>query len=85
MDIANKLNNKSARIGIIGLGYVGLPLAVAFAQAGYMVIGFDRVQERVDQINLGSSYINDVDSEDVKVIIQKDLLKATSNCLISIK
>ncbi len=51
------------RVGVIGLGYVGLPLAAAFAEAGVPVLGLDAIQSKVDQINAGRSYIEDVASE----------------------
>ncbi len=62
-DLAQKINDKSAVIGILGLGYVGLPLAVAFAEAGFRVIGFDILQNRADSVNRSVSYIADVPSE----------------------
>jgi UDP-N-acetyl-D-glucosamine dehydrogenase len=62
-DLAQKISDKSAVIGILGLGYVGLPLAVAFAEAGFRVIGFDILQNRADSVNRSVSYIADVPSE----------------------
>ena len=62
-DLEKKLAEKTAVIGIVGLGYVGLPLAVSFAESGCRVIGFDVKQQRVDWVNEGRSYIVDVDSE----------------------
>ncbi len=51
------------RVGVIGLGYVGLPLAAAFAEAGVPVLGLDAIQSKVDQINAGRSYIEDIPSD----------------------
>ena len=58
-----KFADKSAVVGILGLGYVGLPLAVVFADAGFKVIGIDPIQSKVDELNRGNSYIIDVPSE----------------------
>ena len=58
-----KIEDKTAKIGIIGLGYVGLPWTVAIAKAGFQVTGIDLSNERVDQVNRGISYIRDVPSE----------------------
>ena len=63
LELERKLKEKTAVIGIVGLGYVGVPLAVAFSEAGFKVIGFDTQQKRVDSGNKGQSYIVDVGSE----------------------
>lgn len=60
IELLNKLNERRAVVGVIGLGYVGLPLAVEFARGGSKVIGFDLDPSRVDTINNGRSYIPDV-------------------------
>src|SRR4030043_1182745 len=78
LKLKQKLNNKSAKIGIVGLGYVGLPLAVAFAEAGFMVLGFDIQRSRVNAINQGKSYIADVASEQPKTVISHNRLQATT-------
>ncbi|NLL87230.1 MAG: UDP-N-acetyl-D-glucosamine dehydrogenase, partial [Syntrophomonadaceae bacterium] len=59
------LRNKKAILGVIGLGYVGLPLAVEKAKAGYKVIGFDIQPQKVDMVNQGINYIGDVVDEDL--------------------
>ena len=64
--LIDKLKRKTARLGVVGVGYVGLPLAVVFAEAGFEVIGVDPDQEKVAAINRGESYILDVDSSRVK-------------------
>jgi UDP-N-acetyl-D-glucosamine dehydrogenase len=74
--LERKLLDHSARIGIIGLGYVGLPEAVMFAQAGFQVTGFDVNAERVDQINAGTSAIADVSSEVLAPLIRSGYLRA---------
>jgi UDP-N-acetyl-D-glucosamine dehydrogenase len=63
MGLERKIENREAVIGIVGLGYVGLPLAVAFAEAGFQVIGIDIDAEKVDAINRQASYIEDIASE----------------------
>ncbi len=69
--LIRKLQDKSAKIGILGMGYVGMPLAVVFAEAGFHVLGIDPDQRKVDTFNKGVSYIQDVPTEKV-VHLQKD-------------
>ena len=76
--LTEKINARSARIGIVGLGYVGLPLATEFANAGFSVTGIDLHQGKVDQLNQGVSYIQDVDSRQVKHLIKEKRLSASS-------
>ncbi|MGG1514130.1 nucleotide sugar dehydrogenase [Paenibacillus oryzisoli] len=77
--LINKFENKTAVIGVIGLGYVGLPLAVEKAKAGYKVIGFDVQVTKVDMVNAGINYIGDVIDEDLRVIIEEGRLQATTD------
>ncbi len=63
--LRNKITNRQARIGIVGLGYVGLPLAVEFSQAGFRVVGIDTDKRLVAGIRAGRSHIEDVSSEAV--------------------
>ena len=77
--LIEKLNDHSARVVILGLGYVGLPLAVVLAEAGYQVTGIDPNQEKINLLNQGISYIDDVDSEVVKRLSAQKLLQATSD------
>ena len=79
MDLKDKIRNRQARIGIIGLGYVGLPLAVEFAKAGFEVTGFDVDVAKVAAINKGHSYIGDVSSEDVSAASKAGKLSATTD------
>ena len=79
MDLKDKIRNRQARIGIIGLGYVGLPLAVEFAKAGFEVTGFDVDVAKVASINKGHSYIGDVSSEDVAAVSKAGKLSATTD------
>ncbi|MBU1888244.1 MAG: nucleotide sugar dehydrogenase [Candidatus Omnitrophica bacterium] len=78
-NLKSKIINKDASIGIIGLGYVGLPLAVEFAKAGFNVTGFDTDEKKVSEINKGSSYILDVPTADVKELVSAKKLSATLN------
>jgi len=77
--LEEKIRNKSATIGIVGIGYVGLPLAVAFATVGFKVLGFDIRQKNVDSVNGGKSYIADVSDKDLSSVVTKNLLEATIN------
>jgi UDP-N-acetyl-D-glucosamine dehydrogenase len=74
-----RVQYKSARIGVIGLGYVGLPLAVEFARSGFRVTGLDVDSDRVIAVNSGRSYIGDVNAEDVSALLEEKLLEATSD------
>jgi len=78
-ELLSKINDKSAVIGVIGLGYVGLPLAVEKAKAGYHVIGFDIQERKVDMINAGENYIGDVVPGDLKSIVEAGKLRATKD------
>jgi UDP-N-acetyl-D-glucosamine dehydrogenase len=77
--LKEKILNKKATIAVIGLGYVGLPLAIEFAKAGFKVIGIDLNKDKVKSINKGESYIKDVPGEDVKNVAKKKKLFATSD------
>ena len=77
--IIEKLKNKTAVLGVVGLGYVGLPLAVEKAKAGYRTIGFDVQDEKVELVNAGKNYIGDVVNEDLEGIVRSGLLSATTD------
>jgi len=78
-DIIFNSNNKHKKtVGIIGLGYVGLPLAIRFSEVGYKVIGFDIDDKKVDMLNRGESYIKHIDQEKISLMISHNLL-ATSD------
>ncbi|KPB05664.1 nucleotide sugar dehydrogenase [Bacillus sp. CHD6a] len=77
--LLNKINNKDAVIGVVGLGYVGLPLAVEKAKAGYKVIGFDVQDSRVAQVNEGINYIGDVVDQELKELVDSGKLVATTD------
>jgi UDP-N-acetyl-D-glucosamine dehydrogenase len=78
-DLQDLINSKKARIGIIGLGYVGLPLIVEFAAKGYSSIGFEVDEKKVSEINAGRSYIVDVPEDDVQKCVSEGNLSATTD------
>jgi len=78
--LISKLENKDAVIGIIGLGYVGLPLMLRYADVGYKVLGFDIDEKKVEAINAGNSYIGHIASEKVTAAVRQDkALQATDD------
>jgi UDP-N-acetyl-D-glucosamine dehydrogenase len=77
--LAAKIASKSARIGVIGLGYVGLPLAVSFAKAGYPVVGLDVDEAKIKALHQGRSYIQDVETADVAAMVQAGRLEASDD------
>ncbi len=78
-NLIEKIQSKTAVIGVVGLGYVGLPLAVEKAKAGYRVIGFDIQQKRVDMVNAGKNYIGDVVDEELIDLVKAGKLIATTD------
>ena len=78
-NIKERLVNKTAILGVVGLGYVGLPLAVEKAKAGYKTVGFDISEKRVAMVNSGKNYIGDVVNEDLEAIVRSGLLEATTD------
>jgi UDP-N-acetyl-D-glucosamine dehydrogenase len=76
-EIINLIKEKRARVGVIGLGYVGLPLAVEFAHRGFQATGFEVDTRKVEAVNSGRSYIGDVSSSTVKELVEAGTLKAT--------
>ncbi len=78
-NLEQKLKSKKAIIGVVGLGYVGLPLAVEFALKGFKTIGIDLSKWKVEKLNKGENYIQDVDDKDVKKVIERGLLVAYDN------
>jgi len=77
--LKEKIEKHEARIGVIGLGYVGLPLAVEKGKVGFSVIGFDINPVRVDRVNAADNYIGDVKDQDLKDIVQSGILVATKD------
>lgn len=78
-DLMKKVQDRSLRIGVVGLGYVGLPLAVEKAKAGFKTIGFDVQESKVDLVNSGENYIGDVVDSDLKHLVEDGILSATSD------
>ena len=77
--LKDKIETKTAHVGIVGLGYVGLPLAVEFAKAGFHVTGIDLQQSRVDRLMMGESYIQDVAGAEVAQLVKDGRLDATTD------
>lgn len=77
--LVERIRSGAARVGTIGLGYVGLPLSVEFAEAGLEVIGFDLAQDKIDGVNRGESYVKDVASERLARLARSGKLRATSD------
>ena len=77
--LVSRLEQRTAVVSVLGLGYVGLPLAVVFAEAGFKVIGIDPVQAKVEALNRGESYVMDVPSETVARLVKEGRLTATTD------
>jgi UDP-N-acetyl-D-glucosamine dehydrogenase len=78
-ELLKSIEEKQIHIAVIGLGYVGLPLAVEKAKAGFKTIGFDIQQRRVDMVNRGENYIGDVVQEDLASLVKNGMFKATTD------
>ena len=79
MNLIKKINDRSAKVGVIGLGYVGLPLAIEFVNAGYEVIGIDVDENKINTINSAKNYIKDVDDKTLEEAVKKGSFKATKD------
>jgi len=77
--LEEKIRSRRARVGVVGLGYVGLPLAVEFAKAGFAVTGIDVNTQKVDRVNAGDSYVGDISSEALSVLVKDGKLRATTD------
>ena len=77
--LARKIQARTARVGIVGLGYVGLPLAVEYAKAGFPVTGIDLSTAKVDRVNAGNSYIADIHAAEFKPLVESGKLCATTD------
>jgi UDP-N-acetyl-D-glucosamine dehydrogenase len=77
--LLKKIRSHEAQVGVVGLGYVGLPFAVEKSKVGFKVIGIDRSEKRVGQINRGENYIGDVKDNELKEAVAKGLIKATTD------
>ena len=78
-DLRNRIASHTARVGVVGLGYVGLPLAVEFAEAGFCVTGIDIDARKVADLNRGESYIQDVPTAVLKPLVEAGKLSATTD------
>ena len=78
-ELIQDIQKKRANIAVIGLGYVGLPLAVTFANAGFSVTGIDPIQEKVDMVNRGESYISDISNAQLRKHIDNGRIRATTD------
>lgn len=78
-ELIQKIQNKTLRMGVCGLGYVGLPLAVDKAKHGFHTTGFDVQQEKVDMVNAGKNYIGDVVDSDLQQLVADGMLRATTD------
>jgi len=77
--LGEKIRSRRARVGIIGLGYVGLPLAVEFAKAGFTVTGIDISEQKVQRVNAGDSYIGDIPSSVLGPLVEAGKIRATTD------
>src|SRR3954449_12359434 len=77
--LAEKIRSRRARVGIVGLGYVGLPLAVEFAKAGFTVTGIDISEDKARRVNAGDSYIGDIPSSVLAPLVKSGKLRATTD------
>ena len=77
--LKQKILDRTVTLGVVGLGYVGLPLAVEKAKAGFKVIGFDVQSQKVDMVNAGHNYIGDVVDSDLEKIVKEGYLRATTD------
>ncbi len=77
--LEEKIDDKTATIGVVGLGYVGLPLAVEFASRGFRTIGIDLNSERVIRLNAGQNLIEDVDDDDLRKVVENGTFRATDD------
>src|SRR5262245_51970326 len=77
--LAAKIRARTARVGVVGLGYVGLPLAVEFARAGFSVTGIDVSQEKTEKVNAGESYVGDIATSTLAPLVSGDKLRATTD------
>ncbi|MEN8098278.1 MAG: UDP-N-acetyl-D-glucosamine dehydrogenase, partial [Chloroflexota bacterium] len=77
--LLKKIENKEAHLVVVGMGYVGLPLAVEFTRAGFKVTGLEVDQEKVDLLNSGKSYIPDISSDRLAPLVAQGSLSATTD------
>jgi UDP-N-acetyl-D-glucosamine dehydrogenase len=78
-DLIKRIENKTARIGVVGLGYVGLPFLVEKAKVGFQIVGIDRSADRAAKVARGENYIGDVKDEDLKAVVAAGLISTTTS------
>jgi UDP-N-acetyl-D-glucosamine dehydrogenase len=78
-EICKKIENNSVLVGILGLGYVGLPLAITFARKGVQVLGFDKSEDKIKKLETGNNYISDVEDSDFAVVSESKKFSATTD------
>ena len=76
--LINKIENMTAKVCIVGLGYVGLPLAVESAKVGYHILGIENNTHRCKMINAGMNYIKDVKNDELTALVNRGMIKASS-------
>ena len=79
LSLEEKIKNREVKVGVVGLGYVGLPLAIEFTNNGFSVTGIDVLQEKVNLINNGKNYIKDVEDDELVKAVEQGLLRATTD------
>jgi len=79
MSLVNMIKDKSVKIGVVGLGYVGLPMAVTVAKKGFTVLGFEVSDYAIEHVNAGENYIGDVEDEDLRNVVKAGKLSATAD------
>lgn len=79
MPLLQTIKDKSVKIGVVGLGYVGLPMAVTVAKKGFKVLGFEVSQYAIEHVNAGDNYIGDVTDQDLKDVVSSGMLSATAD------
>src|SRR5437879_6085104 len=79
MTLLEKIKRHEAHVTVIGIGYVGLPLVVEVARAGFTVTGYDKSEEKARSVNAGKSYIKDISDGDLAPLVRKGLVSATTD------
>ena len=82
-ELLKNITKKNINIGIVGMGYVGLPLAKSFVQKGAKVYGFDIDKKKIDKLRIGKSYINYFKNNEIKEMIKKDFIPTTNFTFIN--
>src|ERR1700757_3963454 len=77
--LEERIRTRTARVGIVGLGYVGLPLAVEFARAGFTVTGIDVSEAKIRSVNAGDSYVGDIANSTLRPLVEAGKLRATTD------